>query len=235
MLLRRENTLSQLVLESIQSSIRDGEFKAGELLPSEKKMSERYGVGKSSIREAIKMLQILGVVESSQGRGTYLRESLGPQIMKPLLFDMMLQHSSAEELYEFRLMFDIAYLKMAIGKATKEDKQEARDKFIEYKTLSNALDPATDRADQEFHRIMLNATRNQFIIKMGILIMELCRPYVKKSNSIIDGTVMKNHKKIMEMFCSGDTTGIEDIVANSLLVFRNTLDTDLKEELAKDS
>ena len=48
--LRRENTLSQLVLDSIQNSIRDGEFKPGELLPSEREMSERYGVGKSSIR-----------------------------------------------------------------------------------------------------------------------------------------------------------------------------------------
>ena len=93
--LRRENTLSQLVLDSIQNSIRDGEFKPGELLPSEREMSERYGVGKSSIREAIKMLQVLGVVESAQGKGTYLKESIGPQILRPLLLDMMLQRSSA--------------------------------------------------------------------------------------------------------------------------------------------
>ena len=97
--LKRENTLSHLVLQNIQNSIRDGEFKPGECLPSERELAERYGVGKSSIREAVKMLQVLGVVESSQGRGTYLRESLGPQIFRPLLLDMMLQRSSAEELY----------------------------------------------------------------------------------------------------------------------------------------
>ena len=114
--LRRENTLSQLVLDSIQNSIRDGEFKPGELLPSEREMSERYGVGKSSIREAIKMLQVLGVVESAQGKGTYLKESIGPQILRPLLLDMMLQRSSAEELYEFRLMFEQAYMSLAAAK-----------------------------------------------------------------------------------------------------------------------
>ena len=143
--LRRENTLSQLVLENIQNSIRDGEFKPGECLPSERELAERYGVGKSSIREAVKMLQVLGVVESSQGKGTYLRQSLGPQIFRPLLLDMMLQRSSAEELYEFRVIFDIAALKLAITKATQNEKQALREKFYEYKTLSENHLPAADQ------------------------------------------------------------------------------------------
>ena len=113
MTLKREGTLSQLVLESIQESIRDGEFRPGEALPSERELAERYGVGKSSIREAVKMLQVLGVVETAQGRGTYLRRSVGPQILRPLLLDMMLLRTSADELYEFRLFFDRAYIRLA--------------------------------------------------------------------------------------------------------------------------
>ena len=167
--LKRENTLSHLVLQNIQNSIRDGEFKPGECLPSERELAERYGVGKSSIREAVKMLQVLGVVESSQGRGTYLRESLGPQIFRPLLLDMMLQRSSAEELYEFRVIFDIAALKLAITKATEDEKHALREKLHEYRTLLENHLPAADQADQDFHKIILNATRNQFIIKMGIV------------------------------------------------------------------
>ena len=123
MTLKREGTLSQLVLESIQESIRDGEFRPGEALPSERELAERYGVGKSSIREAVKMLQVLGVVETAQGRGTYLRRSVGPQILRPLLLDMMLLRTSADELYEFRLFFDRAYLRLAAEKATDEDKR----------------------------------------------------------------------------------------------------------------
>lgn len=103
MTLKRESTLSQLVLESIQESIRSGEFRPGEALPSERELAERYGVGKSSIREAVKMLQVLGVVETAQGRGTYLRRSAGPQMLQPLLFDMTLQRENAGELYDFRL------------------------------------------------------------------------------------------------------------------------------------
>ena len=229
--LKRENTLSQLVLENIQNSIRDGEFNPGECLPSERELSERYGVGKSSIREAIKMLQVLGVVESSQGKGTFLRESLGPQIFRPLLLDMMLQRSNAEELYEFRVIFDIAALKLGLTKATDDEKRDIRQKFHEYKDLSEIHHPTADLADQDFHKIILNATRNQFIIKMGTLVMELCRPYSKKGNAVLDKTVMDNHEKMMEIFCSGDTTNIEDVIRNSLIVFRHILDNGLHKDI----
>ena len=127
------------MLESIQESIRDGEFRPGEALPSERELAERYGVGKSSIREAVKMLQVLGVVETAQGRGTYLRRSVGPQILRPLLLDMMLLRTSADELYEFRLFFDRAYLRLAAEKATDEDKRRAREAFEGLKAYAGRM------------------------------------------------------------------------------------------------
>ena len=160
-----------------------------------------------------------------------MRQSLGPQIFRPLLLDMMLQRSSAEELYEFRVIFDIAALKLAITKATQNEKQALREKFYEYKTLSENHLPAADQADQEFHKIILNATRNQFITKMGTLVMELCRPYSKRSNDVLNKTVTENHEKIMEIFCSGDTSNIEEVIRNSLIVFRHILDNRLHNDI----
>lgn len=224
--LKRERTLSQLVLDSIQKSVRDGEFKPGQLLPSEREMSEMYGVGKSSIREAVKMLQVLGAVESAQGKGTYLRESLGSEIMRPVLLDMMLQRSTAEELYEFRLMFDTAYMRLAAQKAQPQEKEAARAAFLKYKERQENGQDEANACDQEFHAAMLCATHNQFIIKMGELIMDLCRPYVEKSNTIADAVVLENHEKLLEIFCTGNTEGLDEAVKNSLLVFRHTLDTE---------
>ena len=225
--LRRDN-LSEQVLENIQTSIRDGVFKPGCMLPSEKEMSEMYNVGKSSVREAVKMLQVLGVVESAQGRGTFLRESIGPQILKPLLYEMMLQHSNAEELYEFRLMFDVAYLKTAVQKATEQEKQLAREKFSEYKKACRRHDPQAGLLDLELHRVFLNATKNQFIIKVGELILDLCHSYMQKGTAIYNKTVMDNHEKIVEMFCTGKTEGLLEAEINSLSIFRKVIDSDFK-------
>ena len=173
------------------------------------------------------MLQVLGVVESAQGKGTYLKESIGPQILRPLLLDMMLQRSSAEELYELRLMFEQAYMPLAAAKATEDKKAAARRALDEYRELQLSHKSEAGEADRAFHSIMLEATGNQFIIKMGKLIMELCRSYISKSSEVLDNTVMENHEKLLRIFCTGDTEGLEEAVKKSLLVFRHTLDAEI--------
>ena len=96
----KNSSLSELVMQKIQHSILHKEFQAGTLLPSEKDLSERYGVGKSSVREALKMLHALGVVNPVQGKGTYLRKTLQHQVLTPLLYELMLMESTAEDLYD---------------------------------------------------------------------------------------------------------------------------------------
>ena len=223
MTLKREGTLSQLVLESIQESIRDGEFRPGEALPSERELAERYGVGKSSIREAVKMLQVLGVVETAQGRGTYLRRSVGPQILRPLLLDMMLLRTSADELYEFRLFFDRAYIRLAASRATEELKRRAREAFEGLSRAQRESLPGAEEFDRDFHLAILEATGNEFIIKTGVMIMELCRPHMTKSSVMLDETALENHEKILEIFCSGKTDGLDEAVEKSMSAFRRTL------------
>jgi len=56
---------------------------------------------------------------------------------------------------------------------------------------------------------------------------------MQKGNAIFDDTVMDNHEKLMEMFCSGDLEGLPEVVVNSLVVFRNIIDTDFDSEKAE--
>lgn len=220
--LDKGENLSERVLERIQKSILCRKYLPGELLPSEKEMAETFGVGKSSIREAIKMLQVLGVVESAQGKGTFLREAVGPQILKPLLYDLMLHQSTAHELYEFRLMFDVAYHYLAVEKATEEDKQLARQRFAEYKNLFE-MNASVAEADIAFHTVLLEATRNPFVIKIGMLVMELCDPYFQGSDTIHDEKVMKCHEEILNIFCTGNTANLERSITGSMATFKTIL------------
>ena len=220
--LGKGENLSERVLERIQKSILNREYLPGELLPSEKEMAEAFGVGKSSIREAIKMLQVLGIAESAQGKGTFLREAVGPQILRPLLYDLMLQQSTAHELYEFRLMFDVAYHYLAVEKATEKDRRLAKQRFAEYKSLFEMNLPVAE-ADIAFHKVILEATRNPFIVKVGMLIMELCDPYFQGSDAIHDEKVMRRHEEILDIFCTGDTTNLENAIKGSMSTFQTIL------------
>ena len=62
-----KQSLSKMVVEKIKEGVVSGAIAPGDFLPSEAELSERFGVGKSSVREAIKMLEALGVVEICKG------------------------------------------------------------------------------------------------------------------------------------------------------------------------
>ena len=60
------------VIEQIQKNIMDGTFKKGDKLPSERELSEKMAVSRTSIREALRVLETMGVVESKQGEGNFI-------------------------------------------------------------------------------------------------------------------------------------------------------------------
>ena len=76
--------LSHLVLDSIKEAVVQGRLKPGDKLPGLADMAAEMGVGISSVREAIKMLEALEVLESKQGKGVYVCSGLSPGAINPL-------------------------------------------------------------------------------------------------------------------------------------------------------
>jgi DNA-binding FadR family transcriptional regulator len=93
-------------MENIKHAILDGTIKPGDLLPSEAEMSEQMDVGKSSVREAIKMLSAMGVVESIQGEGTYVRSNVDDQGINPMVYQLVLMQGSNEQIFQLREMLE---------------------------------------------------------------------------------------------------------------------------------
>ena len=122
-------SLSKMVVEKIKEGLISGEIVPGEYLPSENELTERLGVGKSSIREAIKMLEAMGVVEICKGNGSRVRTSVDSDIMNPLIFQLILQSKteSKEKLVEFRKMIEISGGILAIDNASEEDIRRLRE------------------------------------------------------------------------------------------------------------
>ena len=86
-----------------------------------------------------------------------------------------------------------------------------------------ALQGAEDY-DRDFHTAILEATGNAFIVKTGLMIMELCRPYMSVSSRTLDETALENHEKILQIFCSGKTEGLDEADEKSMNAFRRTQD-----------
>ena len=77
----KTKNLTTFVLEQFEKTISSGELRPGDYLPSEKELSFTLGVGKSSVREAINILKVLGVIEAQQGKNSRISEGLNSNIL----------------------------------------------------------------------------------------------------------------------------------------------------------
>ncbi len=105
--------ITEKIIEQIKNGIGQGDFQAGEQLPAEREMAERMGVSRSSLREALQILEHTGYVHIVQGRGTFVKEIAKEALTDPLCALIRDSKSRYQDVYEFRLAIEI----WAAGKA----------------------------------------------------------------------------------------------------------------------
>ncbi len=163
-------SIPQVVLEEIQKLIAGGQIRPGDSLPSELELAERFGVGRSSIREAMRVLHLLGVVEVIQGKGTFVRE---PGIL-PLVVDWsrISQMGITSEVMEARQFMEVLLAQLAAERATGEDIEALRQSLQHSEeTLSNM--ETNIRAGVDFHLALADAAHNQVLALMYRTIRDL--------------------------------------------------------------
>jgi len=163
-----ESNRPRHVIEGILSSIQDGSLKAGERLPSEAKLAELTGVGRTSVREALAALRLMGVVETRVGAGSYVVASLdGGNVHSDVAGEIARAISlSAEavQLQEARAVFESGMVRLA---AARWDDSKA-DRFTE---LLTGMDEAAEseryehyiQFHRDFHLLLAQATDNAVV------------------------------------------------------------------------
>ena len=164
---RTRKSLSKQVMESIEKIILDQKLQPGDALPTEQQISEELGVSKSSVREAIKMLEALGVVEIRRGLCTVISENPEQGYLNVFLSHLYLLSGSAEELREFRKIIEEAYTTQAIATATEADITAIREALEQFRARCRDGTLTVDD-DLRFHNQILQATHNAFLISMGL-------------------------------------------------------------------
>ena len=102
----------RFVADQILASIRDGSLAPGERLPSEAKLAELTGVGRTSVREALAALRLMGVVETRVGDGTYVRASADAAVVSNGIAQAIEQSEEALQLQEARAVFETGLVRL---------------------------------------------------------------------------------------------------------------------------
>ena len=212
----KKPAIANTVMQRIYDALLQGEIKPGDLLPSEAELSEQLCVGKSSVREAIKMLNAIGVVESVQGEGTFVRTSVDEAAVNPLTYQMVLMQSTDEQIFELRYCIEPAYTLLAMQKATPEDLEKIRATVdnLEYKIQTTSQ---TAKDDLAFHIAILEATHNSYMIRIGKTVLQLFEASIQKSMYNIPGQALIDHRQILDAFEKKDEKALYDAVIKSFI------------------
>jgi DNA-binding FadR family transcriptional regulator len=155
--------LSEAAIEQIKELIVSENLEPGTKLPSERHLVEALGVGRSSIREALRILEIMGLVEVLPGKGAFVKALTG-DLFIPLSDILSSQKESLQHHFEARMVLEPAAAALAAKRSTASEVARLHtnlEKFKEYLAQQNLV--GLIRTDIEFHRLVANATENQTI------------------------------------------------------------------------
>lgn len=138
------------------------EFRPGSRLPSERALAEQFSVSRNTIREAVKSLEIKGVLSVRQGSGTYVRELPGVREDSFVFMPMDDKYAQMYDLYELRGILEPETAAIAAERATEEEIK----KILYYEQLCSEMITVKKDwmlLDQQFHVAIANATHNEAI------------------------------------------------------------------------
>lgn len=105
------------IVKQLREMIAADDLKSGDKIPSERELSERLNVGRSSVREALRALELLGLIETRRGEGTFIRDFRGNQLVQ-LLGTFILQDEKAKlDVIETKNLIEMDFLRLVINRA----------------------------------------------------------------------------------------------------------------------
>jgi len=197
---------ADLVVDKISYSVINGELSDGELLPPESKLCETFGVSRSILREAIRVLASKGLVEVKQGHGTFVRR---PRIDVPeeAVRNYLMTHSfSLFQLMEVRTPIEVEVARLAAERREQKHVSSMEETLQIMSVDSNSVEVFSD-ADGAFHNAIIDASGNRLF---GIMIRSIMgNLHISRQLGIRHfgiGVVIQEHEKIFEAIKNKDTS-----------------------------
>ncbi|RAP77640.1 FadR/GntR family transcriptional regulator [Paenibacillus montanisoli] len=153
------------IAEQLKRLIIEGKLKVGDKLPSTKEMSEQFGVGRSTMREALSALKAMGYIEIKQGGGCTVISSSPAEVELPELQSLRMNRETLLELLEARQSLEVSNAAIAAVKATDDD-LAALHRIMQEMKASVGNDSEGERTDVLFHAALANATHNSILVRM---------------------------------------------------------------------
>lgn len=190
--------LSDQIAERLEGMIADGTLRPGERLPAERQLSERLGISRPSLREAIQQLASKGLLSTRQGGGTYVAETLSNSFSDPLLALLKDQPNAEFDTLEVRKELEGVAAFNAAVRATPADRERIWAEFNRMAEVQRSAASSFDKlqVDGDFHLAIIESAHNIVLLHF----MRAIRGVIENSiNSYLDE--LYANLRFVELIC----------------------------------
>jgi len=160
------------IVRQVKQMITEGRLKSGDQLPPERDLAEKFVVSRTSVREALRALESLGLIEIRPGEGTFVREVSIDALVGPLALLLTSHREAIVELFEARRLLEPALAALAAARATRDEIQEM-ERILEEQAKEIAAGKTGLAQDAAFHTAIGAAAHNRAITRIAHAIMDL--------------------------------------------------------------
>lgn len=223
---RKRTKLSDVIVEDVKRSIVTEQMKPGDRLPNEKDLIDLYQCSKGTVREALKALEVEGLVctRTGPGGGAYLVEASVEPASRALRNFLHFRHLDGAQVYQLRKVIEVELAVTAMTSLTTAQLQALEDNIAFCAKIPTSEGEQRDQriAELEFHNILADACSNPLLAFMGRFLNDLLRDlvvlkkaYVPERHQFGDANVAY-HRQLMEAFRRQDAGAVCSLMAEHM-------------------
>jgi len=213
----RKSSLFEEILPRLEALVRERGAVQGARLPPERDLARALGVSRTSLREAIRILTVKGVLEPRPGRGTVIKESSTEKLAGALVAVLSAEGQSVLDIMEFRKVLEPAIAARAAARVTPGEVREMETILARTARKVQRGEPAADE-DTQFHHALAAATKNPVFVRVAARCMDLIqatRGRVLQSRARNQAS-LEAHRRILAAVRHGDAEAAAKAMAAHL-------------------
>ncbi|OGQ81884.1 MAG: hypothetical protein A3F90_11640 [Deltaproteobacteria bacterium RIFCSPLOWO2_12_FULL_60_19] len=203
----KKTRIYEEVVSQIHELIREGKFKAGDQLPSERELAETFKVSRTSVREALRALEAQGLMVSRTGAGNFVADLPIESLVAPLAAMLIEEKGALADIFEMRKLIEPEIAALAAERATKRDIERMK-RILDKQREAVSRGETGVEADAELHFAIGRATQNQALEKLVSGLMDILSHSREESLQTKDRrkASIESHRKILSAIEEHNTT-----------------------------
>jgi GntR family transcriptional regulator, transcriptional repressor for pyruvate dehydrogenase complex len=194
----KRSRIYEHIVEQIRALIREGRWAPGDQIPPERELAERFKVSRTSVREALRALEMQGVIDSRQGGGTFVRTADTEALVPPLAAAILRGRRELAEVLEVRELIEPGIARRAAERATLEHVSELQTLLQRQRECIAEGRPFVDE-DTAFHYTLARAADNHILLRLHNVILDVLRESRQSYLHVPDRpqTSLRGHEAIL--------------------------------------